>query len=67
MAAGALKDRVRQSALSLSNNCCVLQTNSQAINKNFKFALKLGVIRKMNNGLLEVKCRRECKKGKKPQ
>lgn len=50
-----------------SNNCCVLQTNCQAINKNLKFALKLGVIPKMNSSLLEVKCRQECKKGKKPQ
>lgn len=65
MFAGLLKYQVRQSAVSLRSNCCVLQTNSQPINKNSKFALKLGVIPKMNDGLLKVKCRQDCKKGEK--
>lgn len=54
MAAEVLKYQTRQSSVSLSNNCCVLQTNREAMNKKFKISLKSGAIPKMSNDLLEV-------------
>lgn len=59
MASGVLKYQARQSAVSLRNNCCVLQTNRETINEKFKISLKPGAIPKMSNDLLEVKCRKE--------
>lgn len=64
MAAEVLKYQARQSAVSLSNSCSVLQTNREAINKKFKISPKPGAIPKINNNLFEVKCRQEWKKKK---